>query len=399
MAPEEKKPSGALTAEASDEPRGSSESCQILSPPKRIGVWSALGTAYSATCALIAIFVFLVLTVGSGGTPIFIYSYLVALTFNMAVCVSLAEMASAKPHSAGQTYWSATFAPPGSATSYSYYTGFFATCTWLLWYISAPLIAAQLILATAQIISPDFAAEPWHTYVTFIGVLFVTYIMNINLFSVLQYVNKASLMVINLGSLYIFITLLVRAETKRPSSDVWVNIVNENGWGTGVNVLLSFAPALNCVSGFDSAAHLSEEMQQPHRDVPIVMVGSASLSGIAAFIMIMAFSYCTTNAENLLNAIGGQPGIQLMMDTLRSFPLTLIGSLIFVLVLANAGTCLMTVNSRMMWGPRWHGRMDCPPHGSLEGLDLDCCFLEMQHLFRSSLLLGWVLYSLAQLWW
>jgi hypothetical protein len=44
---------------------------------KRISIASALGVAYSATCAPIAILIFLSLTIGIGGSPVFIYAYII----------------------------------------------------------------------------------------------------------------------------------------------------------------------------------------------------------------------------------------------------------------------------------------------------------------------------------
>jgi hypothetical protein len=75
----------------------------VVNLKHRINVWSALGVNFSATCAPIAALTFLSVTIGQGGSPIFLYSYLVAVVMNMTVCVSLAEMASAKPHSSGKS--------------------------------------------------------------------------------------------------------------------------------------------------------------------------------------------------------------------------------------------------------------------------------------------------------
>lgn len=108
----------------------------VRSPPKRITVWSALGVSYSATCAPIAILIFLSLTIGVGGTPVFIYSYIISTIMNIFVCISLAEMASSRPHSAGQVFWSAEFSNPERARVNSFFSGFFAVGTWIFWYIS-----------------------------------------------------------------------------------------------------------------------------------------------------------------------------------------------------------------------------------------------------------------------
>lgn len=221
-------------------------------------------------------------------------------------------------------------------------------------------------MATVQVAYSDFAAQQWHVYVIYLGILVSTYLWNIPLFSAVQHINRAAVLLVNAGSLYIFISLLVKSSPKQSSYNVWSHIVNDNGWSTGVNFIISFLPGLNCVSGFDSSAHLAEEMDRPHRNVPIVMVGSGLLSGVTGFIMLVASAYCTTIPENLLTPVGGQPGIQLMVDSFGSIPMAVVGSVIFVLVLNNAATSLMTVNSRMLWamsrqnglpGSSWLGKL------------------------------------------
>lgn len=232
--------------------------------------------------------------------------------------------------------------------------------------MSRPLLTSQLILALVGVAYPDFTAQEYHIYLIYLGIVASTYIWNIPLFSTFERINRAAPILINIGALYIFTALLVRSKPKQSSEFVWVDIVNANGWPTGVNFILSFLPGLNCVSGFDCAAHLSEEMAQPGRDVPIVMVGSAVLSGIAGFVMIVASSYCMTDPSSLLDPVGGQPAIQLMLDSFKSLPLTIIGSLIFVFAMSNAATSLMTVCSRVSWAmarqggvpfSRWLGRL------------------------------------------
>lgn len=68
---------------------------------ERFNVWSIIGMNFSLTATPLAIGSYLVFTVGVGGSPFFIYGYIFAVLMQLAVCLSLAEIAAALPHVSG----------------------------------------------------------------------------------------------------------------------------------------------------------------------------------------------------------------------------------------------------------------------------------------------------------
>ncbi|KAJ5631419.1 amino acid transporter [Penicillium longicatenatum] len=70
---------------------------------EHFGLWSTLGLSYSIMNTPIAIASALILSVGVGGSPVYIFAYCVAFIFQVIVCLSLAEMAGAFPHPSGET--------------------------------------------------------------------------------------------------------------------------------------------------------------------------------------------------------------------------------------------------------------------------------------------------------
>jgi len=69
---------------------------------KRFSLLSTLGVNTSITCTPLAIGTYLSVVIGVGGSPVFVYAYLVAVALNLLVCASLAEIASSYPHSSGE---------------------------------------------------------------------------------------------------------------------------------------------------------------------------------------------------------------------------------------------------------------------------------------------------------
>lgn len=64
-------------------------------------LWATLGINYSITGTPIAIGTFLAFVIGVGGSPVYIFGYIVAAVLQLVVCTSLAELAAAFPHSTG----------------------------------------------------------------------------------------------------------------------------------------------------------------------------------------------------------------------------------------------------------------------------------------------------------
>lgn len=71
-------------------------------PAVHFTFWSALGIQYSLTSAPLALGLYLSLVVGLGGSPVFVWGFLLVGVVQLTQCLAIAELASAIPHSAGQ---------------------------------------------------------------------------------------------------------------------------------------------------------------------------------------------------------------------------------------------------------------------------------------------------------
>lgn len=66
-------------------------------------LWSTLGINYSITTTPLAMGAYLAFVIGVGGSPAYIFGFIVAFVFQLTICLSLAELASAFPHSTGES--------------------------------------------------------------------------------------------------------------------------------------------------------------------------------------------------------------------------------------------------------------------------------------------------------
>ncbi|KAF5604181.1 choline transporter [Fusarium pseudocircinatum] len=161
---------------------------------------------------------------------------------------------------------------------------------------------------------------------------------------------------INASTIYILVTLLVRAAPKTYAHDVFVKVVNESAWSSnGLVFLLNFLLGCFALACFDTAAHMVEEMEDPYRQVPQVMVGATALCAPTAILMIVAFLFCTSKAENLLAPIGGQPVFQVLIDGLRSDALEVIALIIYCIVYLSSCPATIATRSPLVWSFAKHG--------------------------------------------
>ena len=123
------------------------------------------------------------------------------------------------------------------------------------------------------------------------------------LVKLLPLITNISVAVINFGTFFIIITLLVKSP-KQSAEFVFKNIINETGWSSnGVVFFLGMLPSLACVTLFDGAVHLTDEIAQPERNIPLVMVISNTLSGVMAFFAAIVYMFCVVNVDNLSNPL------------------------------------------------------------------------------------------------
>ncbi|KAF2027270.1 putative choline and nitrogen mustard permease [Setomelanomma holmii] len=319
-------------------------------PKESFNIWSSLGFQYSLTATPLAIGTYLASVIGVGGSPVFIYGYLLAVLCNLCVCVSLAEVAAVYPHTSGQIYWTAVMSKKKYARGLSYLSAWTTGAAYFFLSAAACLLTSQLIWALVVVIKTTFVIQPWHYYLVYIGTALVALALNVPLFKLYPYMLKSMVLGINLGAVFVLIVLLVRTHPKQSASFVFADLVNMTGWkSNGVVFFLGLLPGATAVNAFEGAAHLADEIPNPKRNIPRVMLGSAVLSTLVGFPMILVYMFCIVDPDKLLAPIGGQPIAQLLLDGLDSEVLTIIAILVYILVLLAGSICLITTFSRIVW--------------------------------------------------
>lgn len=237
----------------------------------------------------------------------------------------------------------------------SYWTGALTAAAWYFWTAGTFLLAAEILLAAIEVLYPDYQHQPYHTVLLAWMEAIIGVIWNIPAFKSWSYTLKAMIFITNCGMLFIVIALLVQATPKRTAHEVFVEVVNLSGWSSkGVVFFLGLLPGSAALNGFDSAAHMTEEVPNPAKQIPQVMVWNALFSGISGLPAAIIFCFCITDVDSLMAPVGGVTIIQIFADGMNSKALFVIASVIYFVVVTIAGAAAVTTASRVWWALSEH---------------------------------------------
>jgi len=139
--------------------------------------------------------------------------------------------------------------------------------------------------------------------------------------------------VLNVGTtVAAVISLLVCAGDKKVSTkDAFTLFENNTGWANnGWAFLLAFTAPMWTLTGYDSAAHVSEEIAGAARAAPIAILVGVGGTASLGWILLIAASYATSSVSALLETTLPLQMGQLFLDTLGKRGMLAIWSFIIV---------------------------------------------------------------------
>ncbi|KAG2754882.1 amino acid transporter [Suillus brevipes Sb2] len=269
----------------------------------------------------------------SGGHVGMVWGWLIPCFFVMAVASSMAELVSSMPTSAGLYYFSAKLAPPKYSALASWITGWANITGQVTLVCSIDFTCAQMI-ATAIAVSSDGAmiVSSGATYGILLVILFTHGLVCSAATNVLARLNLFYV-IINVGTtIAAIIALLVcSGDNKVSTKDAFTMFENNTGWSNnGWAFLLAFTAPMWTLTGYDSAAHISEEVAGAQRTAPIAILVGVFGTQVLGWLLFIACSFATTSVTNLLTGALPLPMGQLFLDVLGKRGMLTIWSFIIV---------------------------------------------------------------------
>ncbi|RUS18509.1 amino acid permease-domain-containing protein [Endogone sp. FLAS-F59071] len=298
------------------------------------------------------------------------WGWIVVSFFTMTVAASMAEICSTYPTSGGLYFWSSRLASPEWAPFMSWITGWFNLLGQFAVTAAIDFSLALMIIAAA-IIGTDFAFTASAGAVVGVYIACVIIHAFINTFAI-RYVaimNKISVFWNIGGVIVIVIVCLALAPARKPASFVFGDFENNTGWqDSGLVFLLGLLQAQYTMTGYDGAAHISEETQRASVAAPAAIITGVSVAALVGVFFLGGTLAAIQSIDSIVNTETGIAIAQLFLDaTGKNAALCLVTIVIVSQFLTGAAS--LTANSRMTYafsrdgaipGSRWWHRIYFP---------------------------------------
>jgi amino acid transporter len=242
---------------------------------------------------------------GGGQLSIFV-GWIVVLILDECVALSLSELASRYPTSAGPYYWSFQIAK-SNKTVLSFITGWI----WLIgnWTItlSVNFGFASLISATVSIYHPDFVANSWQLLLIFFAICLITFVICTFGNSLLPMVDTICAGWTALTIFIILVALSAKADVGRHSAAYTLGHYDTSlsGWG-GFTFFIGLLPAAYTFSAIGMISSMAEEVADPAIKVPRAMSLCVPVGGIAGLFFIIPICATMPPLEDIILAPSAQ---------------------------------------------------------------------------------------------
>lgn len=294
----------------------------------------------------------------SGGSIAIIWGWILVSVFTFGVGLSLAEICSAYPVTGGLYIWVSRLAPPKWVPIMCWLTGW---CNWLgltVAITSADLGLAQFLSSVIAIQNPEYDAGIYWQYGIFLAILFVHGVINSMHVKYNGFFNQTSLYWHIFGTLLIIIVAL--ALTLNKPSAKWVFTYFENDTGFSSNsyaFLIGLLQSQYTLSGFDSAAHMSEETRDAARSAPkgiLYAIGAAAVTGL---VFMLSVNFCVQDFQRQIVETTMSPQMtQVFLDGV-GFKWTVVFTVIIMGAMFFSGSALTLGSSRMVYAFARDGAM------------------------------------------
>ena len=286
---------------------------------------------------------------GGGQLSIFV-GWIVVVLLGQCVALSLSELASRYPTSAGPYYWSYQIAKPQHRKVLSFITGWI----WLIgnWTItlSVNFGLASLITATAAMYHPDFVPEAWQLLLIFYAVLLVSFVLCTFGNRFLPLIDTICAAWTAISIFLILIILSVKAKAGRHSARDTLGIYDKSlsGWG-GFTFFIGLLPAAYTFSAIGMISSMAEEVHDPTIKVPRAISLSVPVLGFFGLFFILPICATLPPLADITLAPGGQ-ALPYIFNVVTGTPGGGLGLMFLVLAVTMFCSISITVAaSRTTW--------------------------------------------------
>ncbi|WP_331452068.1 amino acid permease [Streptomyces sp. SS162] len=284
----------------------------------------------------------------AGGPALIMWGWAFVGLMTLFVGLSMAEVCSSYPTSAGLYFWAHKLAPRRSAPAWAWFTGWFNTLGQVAVTAGIDFGAASFLNAYLNL-EFGYAATPGHTIVLFGLILLLHAVVNTFRVRIVGFFNTVSVWWHLIGVVVIVGALLAVPDRHQSPGFVFAEFVNNTGWGSAVYVaLIGLLMAQYTFTGYDASAHMTEETKNASVEGPRGIVRSILVSWAAGFVLLFGLTFAIQSYTGALGSGTGVPPAQIFLDALGAST----GKLMLLIVIGAqlfCGMASVTANSRMIY--------------------------------------------------
>jgi amino acid transporter len=285
---------------------------------------------------------------GGGQLSIFV-GWIVVCILNECIALSLSELASRYPTSAGPYYWTFQI-----SNNHSTLLSFINGWIWLIgnWTItlSVNFGFASLISATVSMYHDDFIANSWQLLLIFYAICLITFVICTYGNKFLPMVDTICAAFTAISILIIMIALSASAKAGRHSASYSLGNYDKSlaGWGD-FTFFIGLLPAAYTFSAIGMISSMAEEVFDPTVKVPQAISLCVPVGGIAGLFFIIPICVTLPPLQDIILAPSGQ-ALPYIFRVVMGSPGGGLGLIFLVLVITFCCSISITVAaSRATW--------------------------------------------------
>ncbi|MBY8843034.1 amino acid permease [Streptomyces sp. SP2-10] len=319
---------------------------QVLA--RRMSAFSNYAVSFTIISVLSGCLTLYLFGMTTGGPAVITWGWVAVGLMTLFVGLSMAEICSAYPTSAGLYFWAHRLAPPRSAAAWAWFTGWFNVLGQVAVTAGIDFGAASFLGAYLNL-QFGFGVTPGRTVALFAAILVLHGLLNTFGVRIVAFLNGVSVWWHVVGVAVIVAALALVPDHHRSPTFVFTEFVNRTGWGSGPYVvLLGLLMAQYTFTGYDASAHMTEETRDAATAGPKGIVRSIWTSWIAGFVLLLGFTFAIQSYDDELASPTGAPPAQILLDALGATA----GKLLLLVVIGAqlfCGMASVTANSRMIY--------------------------------------------------
>ncbi|OGM41279.1 amino acid transporter [Aspergillus bombycis] len=213
------------------------------------------------------------------------------------------------PTSGGQYHWVSELASPRYQRVLSYITGWMSVLAWQAGAASGSFLTGTIIQGLISVKDPSYEPENWQGTLFVFAMILVIYFFNVYAASWMPRIQNL-LLALHILCFVVVITVLWAMAPRQPTNVVFLEFSNTGGWSsTGLALMVGQISAIYAGLSTDATAHMSEEVRDAGRYVPIAMVWGFFTNGAMAVALVITYLFAMPSLEDALEDPTGFPFI------------------------------------------------------------------------------------------